>query len=489
MREMSVEVGSGTRQRLAAGGSVLLTAFAIGTSPMTGLVQGSATTALLLLTLASPLAALATTLVLSPARALIATEGDWPFPFDIGLILLLLTAISWLFWRFRHRREARRFGWSGIFTGMLLFLLATGLSVTNAISVSDFVLEWSKWWIVLFVAFLVVDIAQGQRWRFLLLALGAAGMANALIGIYIFLGGSGADHLAIGGGYYRAFGTFGQPNPFGGFMGLLLPVIAMAFIATARRVRSSRTPAWAEIAAAAFFGVTAVLLATGLIFSWSRGAWLGALSSLLVLVIAYPRRLRDGLFTAAVVTSLATALLVSGLLPASVTNRITSATEEYFNLFDVRGIDIDAENYAVVERLAHWQAAIAMATEQPYIGVGLGNYDVRYAMVRLPNWDAALGHAHNLYLNLLAETGIIGLLAYLLLWGYIVKLSWNARSTLDPLGRAAAVGLLGAWAYLAVHSMLDNLYVNNVIIHIGVMLGILVILHSSSVRQKRLGLL
>ena len=40
-----------------------------------------------------------------------------------------------------------------------------------------------------------------------------------------------------------------------------------------------------------------------------------------------------------------------------------------------------------------------------------------------------------------------------------------------------AIGLLGCWTYLAVHSIFDNLYVNNLFLHLGVLLGMLSILH------------
>ncbi len=53
---------------------------------------------------------------------------------------------------------------------------------------------------------------------------GALWRRNALIGLYEFFGGSGALVLLIDNRFSRAFGTFGQPNPFGGFMGLLAPV-------------------------------------------------------------------------------------------------------------------------------------------------------------------------------------------------------------------------------------------------------------------------
>jgi putative inorganic carbon (hco3(-)) transporter len=80
-------------------------------------------------------------------------------------------------------------------------------------------------------------------------------------------------------------------------------------------------------------------------------------------------------------------------------------------------------------------------------------------------------------LNIFAEAGIIGLAGYMGLWLAAAWLTWQTRRHPDHLGRCIAVGLLGTWAYLAVHSLTDNLYVNNVFLHLGVMFGILAILH------------
>ena len=76
-----------------------------------------------------------------------------------------------------------------------------------------------------------------------------------------------------------------------------------------------------------------------------------------------------------------------------------------------------------------------MAEHSPIIGVGFGNYEVIYDDFRLPNWKEPLGHAHNYYLNIFAETGIIGVSAYLLMWIGIVLLTWKIRQHPDNFAR------------------------------------------------------
>jgi O-antigen ligase len=170
-------------------------------------------------------------------------------------------------------------------------------------------------------------------------------------------------------------------------------------------------------------------------------------------------------------------------------NRISSSTEDFFAFEDMRGVDITAENYPVVERLAHWQAALNMAVDHPWLGVGFGNYEIAYPQYRLFNWDEPLGHAHNYYLNILAEAGLLGLLAYGNVWAVIIWITWRARKHPDILSRFIIIGLLGSWTYLLVHSMFDNLYVNNLFLHLGTMFGILGIFNNQANNDVRLRML
>jgi O-antigen ligase len=167
------------------------------------------------------------------------------------------------------------------------------------------------------------------------------------------------------------------------------------------------------------------------------------------------------------------------LVPANVINRISNFSQD-LRFGDVRGVDINDANYAVLERLAHWQAALNMARDNLWLGVGFGNYEPAYADYALINWPDALGHAHNYYLNVLAETGVLGLVAYLVFWTAVIWQTVVTLSRLDWPQRGIALGLLAAWVALSVHHLVDKLYVNNVYVHLGVMLALLQLLLSRS---------
>jgi O-antigen ligase len=75
-------------------------------------------------------------------------------------------------------------------------------------------------------------------------------------------------------------------------------------------------------------------------------------------------------------------------------------------------------------------------------------------------------------LNILAETGLPGLVAYLFLWGAIVRQAAVLVRKQDWPRRGIALGLLAVWVTLSVHHLVDKLYVNNLYIFLGAMLGL-----------------
>jgi O-antigen ligase len=219
-------------------------------------------------------------------------------------------------------------------------------------------------------------------------------------------------------------------------------------------------------------------MAGGLFLSFSRGAWLGAAAAGVALTFAWPRRYWQGLALVTAGGVLAAGLALAGLLPASIANRLGDLTA-FATVEDVRGVEIRAENFAIVERLAHWQAAAGMARDYPWLGVGLGNYGPAYPRYALLNWSNALGHAHMIYLNVLAETGVFGLAAYLLLWGSVVAWTLRAIQQRTGLARGLGLGLLGAWAHLSAHQLVDSLYVNNIHFLLAGLLALLALLARS----------
>lgn len=462
----------------------LLAGLALAALPHHVLATVLLLTIFVLTVMISPQAALVPLLVLAPLRALIASEVGQPLPLDVGQLLLLVWLFAWAGHHIARRRRLPRPAWSPVAIALLLFIVVAGLAGLNAASPGAWLREWLKWPAMLLIVVIVSSGMQGAAWRWPLRAILLAGAVNALVGLYQFFGGSGALHFLIGGRFFRAFGTFGQPNPLGGFLAMLLPLSICLILAALLRFMRGRSVASA--ATVVVHGLTGALLLAGLIATWSRGAWLACGAALLVVLLALPRRLTRGILLSGGALLLAFGLWSAGLLPASLSARLASATEDYLGWQDMRGAIISPENYPVVERLAHWQAALNMATARPWLGVGPGHYEVAYDQFRLINWPEPLGHAHNFWLNQLAETGAVGLAVYAGMWGCVFICTWRARSHPDAGRRLVVIGLLGAWTGIAVHSLFDNLFVNNAFLHVAFLLGILAVLHREARCFQRL---
>ncbi len=384
----------------------------------------------------------------------------------IGQDVFFLAVASWLLHGLYHRRlqiPAMPF-----WLPASLFLLAGLLSLWNATDIWVGFWEWGKWGQVLLMALLVYDRLQlpqaSRRVALLLGAVMATAVFQSLVGLWQFSGHCHVpENFAIGSHFYRAYGTFEQPNPFAGFLGITGALLGGWFLGQLREApRAARS--WVT-------GLSVGLILAALLASWSRGAWMGFSAAALVMIALLPRHQWQRALLILGVIGGGLALYFSGLLPPSIMARMTGFLS-YTRFEDVRGVGINNTNYAVIERMAHWQAALAMWREHFWLGVGLGCYEAAYPAYRLLNWPLALGHAHNFYLNLLAETGLIGLSAYVSMLGSFFVRLWRATDKLSGWQWGLAVGLLGAWTHYAVHDLVDNLLVNNVHLLLGVMVAL-----------------
>jgi len=434
-------------------------------------------------TLIEPLVGLAAALFLGPLWAYLRAEVP-QVPAQIAQVFVALTLAAWLA-RGLARRNLR-VPRSPLLLPLVAFLGAALLSLWDAVELPVYgVPELIKWVQILLLFLFVSDtLAAGMETRptsrrlpWLLGALLVTGIFQAGVGMWQFgLRGEGPDHFAIstlGDRFYRAYGTFEQPNPYAGYLGLMLPLaLGVLWGWGGKRVKESKWESHPLLPHLLIYSIPPVAIFAALAMSWSRGAWLGFGAAVLVMAVALPRKTGWGLLLVVALVVGGLGLYATGLLPASITARLTGFAQ-YVRFEDVRGVGINDTNYAVIERLAHWQAALEMFRHNLWTGVGFGCYEPAYCDFALINWPIALGHAHNIYLSIAAETGLIGLAAYLFLWGAVFWHTWRVTRCADGLPRWIAIGLLGTWTHLSVHHFLDNLYVNNVHLHIGVLLGLL----------------
>jgi O-antigen ligase len=117
----------------------------------------------------------------------------------------------------------------------------------------------------------------------------------------------------------------------------------------------------------------------------------------------------------------------------------------------------EVDEFTQESRLALWGAAGMMFLGHPVLGVGYGNYRSLYGDY-IPGARPDDLDAHNLYLQFLAETGIIGFLIFCVL---MAMFAWNALKLArhsDPFYRLIGIGVGGALATTLIHGMVDYVF-------------------------------
>lgn len=394
-------------------------------------------------------------------------------------LVLAILMVAWLA-RMAARRQVRCT--RSRFTLVVVAYLATlTISVGPARNLVPALKELSKWLeFLLLYLFVASSPSQGER-KGLLAALLAAGTLQGMLGIYQFTRQVGPPGFILFGRYMRAYGTFAQPNPYGGYLGLLLPLAYATVLSDGRAAwqalqRHNPWPAALWCLAA----VASVIMGVALVMSWSRGALLGLGVGMALVLLALARaRLGRGVWLGVAAIGLLLLLTFtpgrlspSAPTPGGLLSRLTD-TLQYAGARDLADIKINDDNFAVIERAAHWLAAWRMFETHPWLGVGTGQYASIYPSVALPRWQDPLGHAHNYFLQVLAEGGLLGLAAYLVLMLAALSMAWRAAWRERGWPRTVAWGVLGMLGHLLAHNTFDNLYVHGMYLLVAMALGML----------------
>lgn len=191
----------------------------------------------------------------------------------------------------------------------------------------------------------------------------------------------------------RVYSFLGNPNLLAGYLLAAIPLGVVSIILTKRWT-------WKLLIALSTLGSLLCI-----IYSYSRGAWLGLGAEVLVLTLAllywaFPRLSLWAL--PAVAVGLGGAMAGAVISKPALRLRLMSI----FSVFD-RNVD-----QSISFRLRVMQGAIAMVKHYPVLGIGPGNraFNLVYPLFQKAR-HSALG-AYSVPLEMLIETGVVGLLTY-----------------------------------------------------------------------------
>jgi O-antigen ligase len=237
----------------------------------------------------------------------------------------------------------------------------------------------------------------------------------------VFYGQSTSNLLAVSNSWFsyypespptiRMFSIFPDSHSFA-----LFTIISLIFFVYLSTKISRRWVGWAIIA----------LAVLALLFSGSRGVWVSGLVPFCLLLFPSLHKkikINGGLFSTYL--KLFAQIFLIFLLAFPVSSFIVSQTYETGTdgaLAFKRAKSIaDMEELSVKSRLGIWQASFSSIIKHPLLGVGIGNYPV----VLNEEISAAKrgASAHNLYLDIASEMGLLGLILLLLVFWQILKKS------------------------------------------------------------------
>ena len=286
------------------------------------------------------------------------------------------------------------------------------------------------------------SLAEAQRvldyalCYWLVAALAAARERRTVLAVGLLLGGALAGAQGVqqwlvtvageGQKSWRVFGPFFNPNAFANYLLVLAP---LGLVTTVVRRGAERL--------AAGFGVLLILAA--LFLTGSKGGLgsfaVGAAVLVLAAIDPVPRRGRRLRW---VLIGVGAGLFALALLAPPIRVRLATA--------------FGSQSHSTMFRVYTWQGTWRMALARPVLGFGAGSFELAY-----PRFAVAgpTDLAHETYLQVAAETGFVGLAAFLVVVATQAVALMRLLRVGEPSARLGAAAALAALVGFCLHNLVD----------------------------------
>lgn len=321
------------------------------------------------------------------------------------------------------RKEIKMFFAKPINFYLLLFYIAIGLSIFVsgplwARSLRAWITKWGEGVALFYFAQVFLNKKQI---KIILWVMIASAFLLSIDGIYQRI--AGMDFIrervlvkTTSCGNLAVSGAFQHYNDFAAFLGVLV-FIVIGFLGYVRKL-------WQK----ALLFLIFLLISVNVVLTLSRGAWISLLIVYLFLIIFIKNKKNKLLF---------------GLFLASFIGVIFSfpSLKERFLLIAKDGGDAD--------RFKVWKVALTMFSESPLFGKGLGLFMSHFSKYI----NISIQYAHNCYLQILAETGLLGFVSFVWFLGEIIFRGYKKlREKPDSL----LFGLFFGLMVFLIHSFFDT---------------------------------
>ena len=212
------------------------------------------------------------------------------------------------------------------------------------------------------------------------------------------------------------------------------------------------------------YAIMLVLCLVGLFLTKSRGSYIGFAMGALVVVWFNFRSIKKFIISILIMIAVSIPLIF-----------ISDAFKRIMQIFDFNEANISW-------RFVLWERALYMFRQSPIFGIGFGRFndvdfssrfnDFSFEKLHVfigfpkvvsffmdPNYDFSNAHAHNSYLQYLAETGIVGLGLLILFWIFVLRKIFRAYNTVgDDFSKKVFLCSIGGIAALFTLSLFENYF-------------------------------
>ena len=296
---------------------------------------------------------------------------------------------------------------------ILIFFTTILISLFQTNSLYDSFNELALWGSYFLVYFIVISSIKDKRCIYILLKIVI--LSASIAAIYCIFQFYGLDFTFWRkiGGRGSLFSTFGNPNYLAGHLAAVIPLVFVLFCLQKNKFKKI------------FLEFVIVILYTSLLMTLCRGAWMGLFVSAVVMLVAiyfFKRseltffRKNKGWLISLILILLVISIVYSTPNPLnplgkiSVTQRVAATIEE--------------GGSSMQTRFLIWLSSVETIRQSPLWGEGIGTYGLYYPSSQgailsqkryqkyIPSTNKSI-NAHNDYLHIGAEIGIIGLAAFL----------------------------------------------------------------------------
>ncbi|MBN2190235.1 MAG: O-antigen ligase family protein [Candidatus Aureabacteria bacterium] len=227
--------------------------------------------------------------------------------------------------------------------------------------------------------------------------------------------------------------TYVNHNHFSGYLELAIP-LTLGVVIRYKNIKP---------ATKLFIFEALVIMAATFIFARSRGAWTGLSFALLFMMMVLAKRGKFRIRYVAII--LISVLIVFSVIFAG-HYRDSAVAERSGNPEDISVSDTGEASMKA--RFIMWKGTFDMIKANPVVGTGIGTYMWGFSRYRPEGFNSRANFAHNDYLHLTAEMGVVALPLMLIILGIII---YKGFTSMNPVIIGCAAGILS----LSIHGLVD----------------------------------